>query len=229
MQNYKGLSNVRANNNAQKSAIVRKATQLKQQVLLAGSPVDLQARMSRNQGPIIPDEALFKPLQTLKADVVSLIDASSNRFVGQLFTPFSQQYLPILKKSFRDALLSFAGGLGLAAVAWNPGTQSNLLSKRFRLSMLNRIQIFFAPLLIFLIPKKSPKAPGISESDKKQLAQVNRMRRQSERAEQLRDREERILVERERMAVIRAEKERLKQERIARKNEDDRTGSSGLK
>jgi len=125
--NWRGISNIRIANHRNIAVINKKAAEITYQILQASTPRDLQGRMAKVQGPVLPSESLVLPLENLKKQSLASVKQSVKVFENQAVGPFAEAYMPIYKQSLRAAALAFVAAFSFAAGAWNPRTNTTFL------------------------------------------------------------------------------------------------------
>lgn len=216
--NWKGIANVRLANQRNIAAVNRKAAELTNQIRQASTAKDLQERMAKSQGPAIPTEALFLPLENLKKQSLLSVQVASKALRNQSVGPFSEGYLPIYKQSLRAMALALGAAFSFAAGAWNPRTNTTLLA-----SLSSPFKSFtFKPYSIFNILTK--KLEDLKRSTSKdaveaqRLSEWRRRKKESERAKALREREMKRNMAQQKKLTAQREKQRQNAEREARRH-----------
>lgn len=131
--NWKGVSNVRNANYELSMRAQSNAARLNAELESATSPQDLQTRMRKLQGPIIPNSELAKPLPELKQQTRAIIGTVVNNYIAGLPTPKATGYQEIYRQSIRTSLMAVIGSFASAALAYDPVKQISLLQELVRL------------------------------------------------------------------------------------------------
>ena len=223
--NWKGIANVRLANQRNIAAVNRKSAELTNQIRQASTAKDLQERMAKSQGPAIPTEALFLPLENLKKQSLLSVEVASKALRNQSVGPFSEGYLPIYKQSLRAMALALGAAFSFAAGAWNPRTNTTLLASLS--SPLKSLSLkpdsFFKILTKKLeelkrsTSKDAVEAQRLSEWRRRQK-ESDRAKKQLERSQSLREREMKRNLAQQRKLSQQRERQRQLVEREARRN-----------
>lgn len=126
--NLRGIRNVAIGNQRDLAVISNRAKEISSQIQLAASPLDLQARMAKLQGPTIPNSQLSRPLGELKQESLKVVQSMSAGYKNQVKGPFSEEFIPIYKQSLRSMAMALLGAFSFAAMAWNPLTNKSMLN-----------------------------------------------------------------------------------------------------
>ncbi len=124
---WKNARDLTSYNKEQISSIQAKGAQLTQAIQNSTTFEQLQAGMTRLQGPPIPDQARGIALPVLKKQLLDSIRAAQKAFPSRLNTPTSEGYREIYKRIARTSVLSLLGTIGFGLLAWDPITDKNIL------------------------------------------------------------------------------------------------------
>ena len=132
LQTVAGLRQSRAVQTTQTSRIQaaeRKLTALRQAVVSAGSPADLNQQLRSLQGPVLGPADLAQPLPLLKAQVGAVLNQAEQQIAQQRQqSPPSNRWL-LLPELGRNAIASFALAIGFAALAQRRGKGISLVQE----------------------------------------------------------------------------------------------------
>ena len=126
--NWRGIRNVNISNRQNLAVITNRAKEITNQIQTATTPLELQARMAKLQGPIIPNSQLSRPLADLKQESLKVVQLLTAGYKNQVKGPSSQEYMPIYKQSLKSMAMALLGAFSFAAGAWNPINNKSLLS-----------------------------------------------------------------------------------------------------
>jgi len=129
--NWRGIRNVSTSNTQAIAQVKRNADRLFAAIESASTSKDLQLRLGRLQGPILPDSELNQPLPVLKKQAYKLVNQVLNQYLSSIPTPKSEAYTEIYKQSLRTAIMAVLAALASAALAWDPNSSSSLLRQLF--------------------------------------------------------------------------------------------------
>jgi hypothetical protein len=129
--NWRGIRNVTSTNVQAVAGVKRNAARLISQIQTASTPQDLQGRLRRFQGPILPDSELAQPLPQLKKQAVVLVNQVLNRYLSSIPSPRSEAFTEIYRQSLRTALMALVGSLASACLAWDPRSSTSILRQLF--------------------------------------------------------------------------------------------------
>jgi ribosomal protein L35 len=115
-------------NAVQKVQIEQKAGQIRQAVIEAQTPKELQRAMAALQGPQVSGADLNQPLPQIKEQILGVVSQAKSSFLAQQKGPYAKEYIPALRQILRISVLSLISGLGFASLAWNPNTNKSLLT-----------------------------------------------------------------------------------------------------
>lgn len=117
----------------QLQAAERKFVELRQAILAAGSPEDLQARFQRLQGPPLNPADLGQPLPQLRRQLLASLEAAQTRVRDQLGGPPAERVWLLIQDSVRVVLTALGYGVAFAAGSYLPGRPEPLLDSWSRL------------------------------------------------------------------------------------------------
>ena len=125
--NWRGIRNVSTSNTQTVAQVKRNADRLISQIEAASSPKDLQLRLGRLQGPVLPDSQLNQPLPLLKKQALTLVNRVLNQYLSSIPTPKSDVYTEIYRQSLRTALMAVLAAIMTASLAWDPRSSNSIL------------------------------------------------------------------------------------------------------
>lgn len=172
--NWRGIRNVSASNTQTVAQVKRNADRLIAQIEAASSPKDLQLRLGRLQGPVLPDSQLNQPLPLLKKQALTLVNRVLNQYLTSIPTPKSEVYTEIYRQSLRTALMALLAAIMTASLAWDPRSSNSILRQ-----LLNSE----SPLIKGLILRPQQKLTSFIKDFKVKKAHTDgrsALRRQSE-------------------------------------------------
>lgn len=223
--NWRGIENVRLANQRNVVLLSKRTTQLAQQISSASTPLELQSRMVKLQGPLIPDAALGRPLSEVKREALAVINAAQKSFKNQIKGPFSQEFLPIYKQSIRSMAIALAGAFCFSAGAWNPQQSTTVLQSL--LASFGKTP-FWPGSLMRLIGKKLENLKRSTSKDaveaqrlsewRRRLKESDRAKKQVDWSKSLREREMKRNLAQQRKLSQQRERQRQLVEREARRN-----------
>jgi hypothetical protein len=203
---WKNAVDVTRSNRDQIAAINAKAKQLSKAVQSANSFEELQASMTRLQGPPIPEQTRSMGLPQLKKEALNLINTMARAFPSRLQQPGSPAYLDVYKRVARASVVAFFAMIGFAIVAYNPIADKNII-----FSYLGSIGVFgFKPanlrrsIMAYLEQRKAM----VDVKAAKKLALQHEQRMLKQEAQQQRDQKRRINEDRKRAAQLDRQRQR---------------------
>ena len=126
--NWRGIRNITISNRQDLAVITNRAKEITYQIQTASTPLELQARMAKLQGPIIPNSQLSRPLADLKQESLKVVQFLTAGYKNRVKGPSAQEYMPIYKQSLRSMAMALLGAFSFAAGTWNPINNKSLLS-----------------------------------------------------------------------------------------------------
>jgi hypothetical protein len=129
--NWRGIRNVNTNNVQAVSTVKRNASRLISQINAARTPQELQQKLRRYQGPVLPNSELNQPLPQLKKQALTLVNQILNRYLESVPKPSSEAYGEIYRQSVRTALMALLGCLASASLAWDTRGSKSILRELF--------------------------------------------------------------------------------------------------
>ncbi len=220
---WKNFRDLNVYNREQMNIIATKGQDLTQAIQNSVTFEELQTKMSRLQGPNIPDQARSLPLPELKKQLLFSIKSAQEAFSSRLATPTSEAYKEIYKRLARTSFLTLIGSVGFALLARNPTTEKNIL-----LLYLKSIGLFgITPSTVshsiksFLENQKERQLrQGVVKDQRKSALNYQRQLRKAE-SQQLREQKRRQDEEKKHTEKRRQEREKLLEleRKMARKQE----------
>lgn len=209
--NWRGIRNVSTSNTQTVAQVKRNADRLIAEIEAASSPKDLQLRLGRLQGPVLPDSQLNQPLPLLKKQALTVINRLLNQYLGAIPNPKSEVYTEIYRQSLRTALMALLAAILSASVAWDPRSSNSILRQLLNTESPLVKSLILRPQQQFSSFIKDFKAKKAHSDGRTALRrQSDDLQRQQKQARQEAERRRKQSQEQQRRLRERMEKERDK-------------------